>query len=575
MSREKETKKQLSRRDFLKGAAVGATAMAGASVIGACAPRVATAAPEAAIPAASAEDWLGTEPVIDDVAETVESDVIVIGGGTGGAYVAASVAEQGLKVIVLEKNTAVSTVRNDWGAIGSQWQKEGGAVLDKATILHYHALYCANRIDQRLPRIWADESAAAIDWIGNLIISKGGMFDWEGGYEADLEHSATYPKFPTGHSAFWPSPDMSTAKMMQAYIEELGGEFRFETPFVKFEHEGKKVTSAIAQNKEGKYIRFIGKKGIVLCTGGYQGNPAMLNALQPADVMVMAKPAPGPNSGDGIKACLWMGAAMDECHTSMLFDRMGLLPNEIPANMTQPTLFWLGSQPWLKVNLKGERFCNESQPYDFILHASAHEPGSCYAAIMDSTWFDQTVAFQSVGCSRIMPYNNGSPNDTPFFAPPGDMEAIKANAPSVWAGYLESGHLQQADTIEELATKLNIPSETLAATVTRYNELADAGEDTDFFKDAYRLLALKAPPYYGIRLTGMILSTMDGIRIDTQMRPLDKEREPFEGLHVIGDSSGSYFAHTYPNLFTGYANGRTTVFARRVARILTGQPLEL
>ncbi|MEM5776490.1 MAG: FAD-binding protein, partial [Anaerolineaceae bacterium] len=302
---------------------------------------------------------------------------------------------------------------------------------------------------------------------------------------------------------------------------------------------------------------------------------AMLKALQPADVMVMAKPTEGPNSGDGIKACLWMGAAMDECHTSMLFDRMGLLPNETPATMTRPTLFWLGSQPWLKVNLKGERFCNESQPYDFILHASAREPGACYAAIMDSTWFDQTVAFQSVGCSRIMPFNNGSPNDTPFFAPPGDLEAIKANAPGIWASLLESGHLQQADTFEELGTKLNIPSDALAATITRYNQLADAGEDTDFYKDSYRLLALKTPPYYGIRLTGMLLSTMDGIRIDTQMRPCDEQCEPFEGLYVIGDSSGSYFAHTYPNLFTGYANGRTTVFARRVARILTGQPLDL
>jgi hypothetical protein len=50
---------------------------------------------------------------------------------------------------------------------------------------------------------------------------------------------------------------------------------------------------------------------------------------------------------------------------------------------------------------------------------------------------------------------------------------------------------------------------------------------------------------------------------------------PFDGLYVIGDSSGSYFAHSYPNLFTGYANGRTTVYARRVARVLAGEPLDL
>lgn len=560
----------LSRRDFLKGAATGAAGIASIGIMGGCSPKVATPAPAGSEAAATSADWLGEEPVIDTVAETVESDVIVIGGGTGGAYAAASCLEKGLKVIVLEKNTTNSTVRNDWGAIGSKWQIEGGAKgLDKATILHYHAMYCANRIDQRLPRIWADESADAINWIGELIESKGGSFDWEGGYEPDFEHTASYPKFPTGHSAFWNSPDMSTAIMMKEYIEGLGGEFRFETTFVKFEHEGKKVTGAIAKDKEGKYIRFVGKKGIVLSTGGYQGNPTMLNALQPADVMVMAKPSEGPNSGDGIKACLWMGAAMDECHTSMLFDRMGLLPNETPATMTAPTLFWLGSQPWLKVNLKGERFCNESQPYDFILHAAARQPGATYCAIMDSTWFDQVQQFQTVGCSRIYPFPNGSPNDTPFFVPPGtDVTAIGENGKAIWTSLIESGHLQQADTPEELATKLNIPSDTFAATMKRYNELAEAGEDEDFYKDAYRFIAVKTPPYYGIRLTGMILCTMDGIRVDTDSRPLDSMNEPFEGVYVIGDSSGSYFAHTYPNLFTGYANGRTIVFARRLARHL-------
>jgi fumarate reductase flavoprotein subunit len=570
------TKKiDISRRDFLKGSlVVGGTGLA-LSIAG-CSPKVVeTAVPGA--PVAVTADWLGTEPVIDAVAETVESDVIVIGGGTGGAYVAASCLEKGLKVIVLEKNTVNSTVRNDWGAIGSKWQLEGGAKgLDKATILHYHAMYCANRIDQRLPRIWADESAAAINWIGDLIVKKGGMFDWEGGYEPDFAHTASYPKFPTGHSAFWPSQDMSTAIMMKAYIEEMGGKFYFETPFVKFEHEGKKVTGVIAKDKDGKYIRFVGKKGIVLSTGGYQGNPTMLNALQPADVMIMQKLGEGPNSGDGIKACLWMGAAMDETHTSMLFDRMGLLPNETPATMTKPTMFWLGSQPWLKVNLKGERFCNESQPYDFILHAAAREPSACYAAIMDSTWFTQVQQFQTVGCSRIFPFPNGSPNDQPFFVPPGtDLKAIEENGKNIWASLIESGHLQQADTPEALATKLNIPSDTFAATFNRYNELAKKGADDDFFKDTYRLMPIKAPPYYGIRLTGLLLSTMDGIRVDTQSRPLDAMSEPFEGLHVIGDSSGSYFAHTYPNLFTGYANGRTTVYARRVARILAGEPVDL
>ncbi|MBP9040594.1 MAG: FAD-binding protein [Anaerolineaceae bacterium] len=575
MSREKKV--DLSRRNFMKGAVLAT----GAGILAGCAPKVAeTAAPgeTAPVTGATSIDWLGTEPEISDIAETVESDVIVIGAGTGGQYVAASVLEKGLKVIVLEKNTTVSTLRNDWGAIDSKWQKAEGVKIDKAAALHYHQMYSANRIDERLPKIWADESGAAITWIGELLESLGGTFLYEGGYEPDFDHPASYPKFPTGHSAYF-EDGCDGSPHMKKYIEGLGGEFRFETTFVKFEHEGKKVTSAIAKDKNGKYIRFVGKKGIVLSAGGYQGNPDMLKALQPADVMIMTPPTAGLNTGDGIKACLWMGAAMDEVHTSMLFDRMGLLPNETPATMTVPGFFWLGSQPWLKVNLRGERFTNESLPYDFILHAAAKQPGATYCAIMDSTWFEQVTQFETTGCSRIYPYPNGSQNDvfkTAGLEPTGtDLAKIKEEWTAILQGLQDSGHLQKADTPEELATKLNIPADTFAATLARYNELAAAGEDKDFYKDSYRFLPLTKPPYYGIRLTGWLLCTLDGIRIDTQMRPVDAMNEPFEGLHVIGDSSGGYFAHTYPNLFTGFANGRTTTFARRVARILAGEPVDL
>lgn len=573
-------KNPLSRRDFIKGAALAT----GAGLLASCAPKVADTSKQAgngsaAGQTASTADWLGEEPKIDNIAETIESDVIVIGAGTGGAYAAASLLEKGLKVAIVEKNKTVAVLRNDWGSVDSKWQKAEGVKLDKAAILHYHTLYCSNRLDQRLPKIWLNESGAAITWIGEIFEKRGGKFYYEGGYEPDFS-SGTYPKFPTGHSGRAPDGSADGSKMMKEYIEEMGGKYYFETTFVKFEHEGKKVTSAIAKNKDGKYVRFVGKKGIVLSTGGYQNNPDMLNALQPADVMIMAKPSTGPNAGDGIKACLWMGAAMDECHSSMLFDRMGLLPSETAATMTAPTMFWLGSQPWLKVNLKGERFTNESVPYDFILHAAAHQPGATYCAIMDSTWFDQVQKFQSVGCSRIFPYPNGVPNDV-FLGAKGladtgtDLAAIKKEWDGLLAEMVKSGHLQQADTPEDLAKKLNIPADVFAATFKRYNEMADKGADEDFFKDAYRFLPIKNPPYYGIRLTGWLLTTLDGIHIDTEMRPLDANSEPFEGLYVIGDTSGSYFAHTYPNLFTGYANGRTTTFARRVARVIAGEQVDL
>jgi hypothetical protein len=395
----------------------------------------------------------------------------------------------------------------------------------------------------------------------------------EGGFEPDYSPT-TFPKFPIGHSAEF-FDGMSGAIIMKEYIEELGGEYQFNTSFIKFEHEGKKVTAAIGKNQNGDYIRYVGKKGIVLSTGGYQGDPNMLMARQPENVMISTPPMPTTNSGDGIKACLWMGAAMDEVTASSLFDRMALLPNETPTTMTRPSFFWLGSQPWLKVNLLGERFTNESAYYDYILHAAAKQPGATYCCIMDSNWFEQVTQFSTIGCSRIYPFPNGSPNDVYKKNGLGytgtDMVAIEEEWTEIMEGLVESGHLQKADTPEQLAEKLNIPANTFAETFNRYNELAKKGEDEDFFKESYRLLPLMQPPFYGIRTTGWLLCTMDGIRIDTKMRPVDSMNEPFEGLHVIGDASGSFFAYSYPSLFTGFANGRTLTFARRVARVLAGE----
>ena len=132
-------KVDLSRRDFMKAAAL----ITGAGFLGGCAPNIIETPVVGEQPSGEtgAIDWLGTEPEITDISETVESDVIVIGAGTAGAYIASSCLEKGLTVAILEKRAVVSTLRNDWGAIDSKWQLEEEAVLPKDAIFHYHQIY--------------------------------------------------------------------------------------------------------------------------------------------------------------------------------------------------------------------------------------------------------------------------------------------------------------------------------------------------------------------------------------------------------------------------------------------------
>jgi hypothetical protein len=138
-------------------------------------------------------------------------------------------------------------------------------------------------------------------------------------------------------------------------------------------------------------------------------------------------------------------------------------------------------------------------------------------------------------------------------------------------GLIEEGYIQVADTIEELAKKLNIPAAAFKATVDRQNENFDNQNDPDFGKEPFRLSALRTPPFYGARTSGYLLCTLDGIRIDTNMAALDADGNPIEGLYVVGNDSGSYYSNVYPNLSTGNAAGRTTTFGRRVGKLLAAK----
>jgi succinate dehydrogenase/fumarate reductase flavoprotein subunit len=306
-------------------------------------------------------------------------------------------------------------------------------------------------------------------------------------------------------------------------------------------------------------VRYVATKGTVVATGGYARNMRMMNALQPWNLGYIGRTGAKPgNHGDGIRACLWVGAKMDETHSAMMFDRCALRPNQKPGQATIESgdsgFFWMGSQPWLKVNAEGRRFMNESGTYAAVLHADEYNKDHCHYSLFDSNWKQYAKQFKMHGCSRLSPFENGAdPNYTAEF-----VEA------KMLPGLIKKGFVQKADTIEELARKLGLPPETLKATVDRYNKLAYAGTDTDYGKEKHRLTPLDKPPFYGAKNTGWLLCTMDGIVINTHMNAIDTEGNPIPGLYVIGNDSGAFFSNDYPNLVDGMACGRTVTFGRLV-----------
>ena len=503
-------------------------------------------------------DWLGEEPVVDeaDITETVECEVLVVGAGSSGCFAAAAAAEAGADTLLIDRfgHDMASGIRDTLAACGSSEQLVDGADVDKQVAARYICDWSQGYARYSLAKLWADRSGETIDWYTNVLAESGISFR----HEIDEHQTSNYQYLDVGHSIQYTDNYTETLAMdaVLDYAEGHGLTVRYETTMVKLEKDGSgRVTGIIAKNADHSYRRINASKGGILGCGGYSGNEEMMKALQPQSVEQTCVNYSKPGAkGDGIKACLWAGAIMDTTHTAMIFDRGAVKPDYAgePGKASDGMMFWMGSQPFLKVNLKGERFINEYLPYDMVLHAAASQPHHTYCTIWDSKYPEDCEKFATHGCSRLYPHVNGTAPVFPMETVIGMNEDLE-----------EQGYIVQADTVEELAEKLGLPVDTFTATVEHYNELAANGEDTDFGKESYRLSTLTEAPFYGVRQCGgYLICTMDGIQIDDNMHALDANYQPIPGLYVIGDMSGNYFSHSYPNLMSGAAAGRSATFGR-------------
>ena len=517
-------------------------------------------------------DWLGKPPVIDekDIVKTVKTEILVVGCGTSGMFAVASAAESGAKVIGIDRFVVGTGVREGFAAIGSRYQKKWGTNINKFDFVTLATQAAGGHVDQRLHLTFAERSGEVMNWYGDRLAERGVELWHE---TVDNVENTRYPAIPTCHTPRWPQARWENNQKGQKrlngnvvlydYAVKHGAEFHYNTKMVKLEKANGRITGCIAENSDGRYVRYLASKGVVIATGGYCRNYDMLEALQPWNLRILGgnKSMPGA-MGDGIRACLWVGAKMDETHSMAQFDRSALRPDQEPGieamKKTDMGTFWPGSQPWLKVNADGERFFNESGTYEGILHADEYQKGHCHYSLFDSTWTDFVQHTRMAGCSRLHPHPNGA---RPIFA----WEFIES---TVLPKLIADGFVQKADTIEELARKLRLPPEALKKTVARYNDLAHKGVDEDFGKESFRLSPLEKPPFYGVKNAGYSLCTLDGIQINTHKYAIDTEGHPIPGLYVIGQDSGGYFANTYPNLIAGMCAGRAATWGWLVGREL-------
>lgn len=320
------------------------------------------------------------------------------------------------------------------------------------------------------------------------------------------------------------------------YAQQMGVDFFYETPGVQLSvGEDGGVCGVIGKGKDG-YVLFNAAKGVVLACGDFQNDEAMSNYFMPECRNIDRKCV--NRTGDGHKMGYWAGAALSGTYSKMVHD-MDAGP---VAMMDQPF--------FLNVNQKGERFAPESiGMYVTNNYVNDEDNAGWYAQIFDSDYMSHADTFPGlVPPEGLLPY----------------MPEEDAERTGAFESFIGT---YKADTIEELAVKLDMDPATLSASVNRYNELCSKGADDDFGKPAAMLVPIKTAPFYGIHRHVRLSCIDGGLVVNSEFQCLNGNRDPIKGLYAIGVvSAGSSGGD---NWLAGGMTGATCVGGTALGRSCT------
>ncbi|MCH7866137.1 MAG: FAD-binding protein [Myxococcales bacterium] len=327
-----------------------------------------------------------------------------------------------------------------------------------------------------------------------------------------------------------------------------------ECAFEEFILENGKVVGVIA-NKQGKRIRIEGKHGVLLAAGGFESNDAMRKQYLPSPTKAEWTCANPGNTGEVIQRGQELGAAVGFMDGAW-WGPVTVVPGEERARMLVVEKGLPGS---MMVNSKGERFLNESAPYDDICKDaySRDTPD----AVTVPCWFVFHDPFRKK--YPVGPLIPGMP---------------------IPKAFLRSRYILKSDTIAGLAAEMGVDAAGLEASVEKINAYSHNGKDPEFGRgdsayDRYYGDSTVTPnpclgpidhaPYYAIEIYPGDLGTRGGLRVDAEARVLTESGEPIEGLYAVGNCSAAVMGPTYPG--AGGTLGPTMTFGYVVAEKLFGK----
>ncbi len=575
MREKQEEKKGISRRTFLRDSALAVGgAITGSFLLTGCSKNPNDQLKEPQAKPEISDDWLGKPPDIPDskIKAEKEADIVIIGAGVAGLTAARAASEQGASVLVVEKAGTWQCRSGQYGTIDNKFQRALGITFDKNTAILENMKQMGYRSDQRMWNYWAEHSGADFDWLLELAPDLHFMQETDtelardkinlmmmhyplpGPYNRAEENSPTYPTVMT----FLPSQKPILTRVYEK-CRAQGCEFIFSTRAIELirpNNEGR-VQGVIAQHVKGDYIRLKARKAVILTTGDYGNNKAMLKHFVPWALDYMnvypnkdAKDQP-TNTGDGHIMGAWIGGKIEDGpHAPMIHTLGGPL----------------GTNAYFLANTRGKRFVNEDIGGQQLSCALYRQPENFAWQIFDDQWPEQlpfmNVAHGSVNHCVPAAENPKLPADCAW--------AIGRTAYTSREDLLATKGLVVADTLEDLAAKLCPDSreaqKNLLASIQRYNELCHKGRDDDFGKLAKRMFPIEKAPFYAGKMEGgAMLVNMGGFTVNPEDgNVLDKDYKGIEGLYAAGNTQGGRFVVDYPVVTAGVSHAFALVYGRLV-----------
>ncbi len=471
-----------------------------------------------------AETKAEAEAVYDEVKE---ADVVIIGAGGAGLSAAIAAADEGAEsIIIVEKlgKTGGSLNFTSGSMSGAETiiQELDGITDTKESYIEDILSNGADLGDRELIEIFVDEDVDAIQWLWDHGLSEY-TFSEQNGLKSVFapEHQLysiqrTYKPKAMDPANYKSAVHEILDKEVAAY-KNITIDYYTEVTDLLGNENGQVLTAVGYNSDSQKTVCYEAKKGIIMATGGYSGNPKMMGQYAKHGDKYLVGGADSAD-GKGIRIMQTVGAAVDQDKLSYIPTfPMGLEYAEGKGAIGDVYMWKAGG---IYVNQEGKRFINETLD-EVVPRETALE--------------EQTNAVQyNIFTDKI-------------------IEDLKAgNAAFMWEYYYEPeqgiGHklVQSADTLEELAQIIGVPADALVETVNTYNAAVESGKTDEFGRDfsgtptAYSVAVnkIEGDKYYAVPIKALVVMTLGGVTINKDMQVVDESGSPIPGLYAAGEVVG-------------------------------------